>query len=98
MLHEQVKYTNNDRVTFDHPAGKHNDMVHGWELSLEAVMEFQKRNLGYEKQKPEKPKFKMQTDDIYKDYPTEETLENETFDQIGMGGINALPEESQMGF
>lgn len=98
MLHEQVKYTNNDRVTFDHPAGKHNDLVHGWELSLDAVMEFQQRNLGYEKQRPEKSKFQMQTDETYEDYPTEETLENETFDQIGMGGINSLPEGLESSF
>jgi hypothetical protein len=49
MLHEQVKYTDNGRVTFTHPVGKHNDMVHGWEMSLYSVMEFQKKNLGFVK-------------------------------------------------
>lgn len=95
MLHEQVKYTSNERVTFDHPIGKHNDMVHGWELSLDAVMEFQQRNLGYEKQKPEKSEFKTLNDETYKDYPTEENLGtgNAIYDQVDMYGINNLPDE-----
>ena len=49
MMHEQVDYTETGRVTFKHPIGKNNDLVHGWELSLDAVMEFQQKNLGYEK-------------------------------------------------
>jgi disulfide oxidoreductase YuzD len=84
MLHEQVKWTENERVTFNHPIGKHNDLVHGWELSLEAVMEFQQKNLGYEKRKIENQYFKQQYDEIYQDYPTEESASEEIYDrQLG---------------
>lgn len=51
MKHEQVEFTDSGRVTFKHPIGKHNDLVHGWELSLDAVMEYMEKNLGYEKRK-----------------------------------------------
>lgn len=49
MMLEQVDYTDTGRVTFKHPVGKHNDMVHGWEMSLNSVMEWQQRRLGFEK-------------------------------------------------
>lgn len=81
MLHEQVKFTSNGRPTFDHPVGKHNDMVHGWELSLDAVMEFQQKNLGYEKLKPANPAFNTIMDDIYKEYPSDEYQPNAVYDQ-----------------
>lgn len=42
-LREVTKLTTNDRITFDHPEGKHNDLVHAWEMSLKAVVEFQKK-------------------------------------------------------
>ena len=42
MKHEQIKLTKSGRITFDHPSGKKNDNVHGWELSLKAVMDYQK--------------------------------------------------------
>ena len=82
MMHEMVEYTANQRVTFKHPIGKHNDLVHGWELSLDAVMEFQQKNLGYEKRKIDNQAFKQTHDEIYKDYPTEEYEEDEIFDRI----------------
>lgn len=81
MMHEMVDYTANERVTFKHPVGKHNDLVHGWELSLDAVMEFQQKNLGYEKRRIDNSVFKQQHEDIYKDYPTEEYEETEIFDR-----------------
>lgn len=47
-LREVAKLTNNDRITFDHPAGMHNDLVHAWEMSLKAVLEYQKsRGMGF---------------------------------------------------
>jgi hypothetical protein len=49
MMSEQVEYTENGRITFNHPIGKHNDLVHAWEMSLDAVMQFQKKNLGFQK-------------------------------------------------
>lgn len=83
MLHEQVEHTPSGRITFNHPIGKHNDIVHGWELSLEAVMEFQQRNLGYQKRRTEEEAFQMTHADIYADYPTEEIEEDEVFDRVG---------------
>ncbi len=91
MLHEQVKYTSGERITFDHPIGKHNDMVHGWELSLDAVMEFQQRNLGYEKMRSVKSEFKTVQDEMYEDYPTDEYIPQEIYEQSG--GSNSLPDE-----
>ena len=49
MKHEQVTYTDSGRITFKHPINKHNDLVHGWELSLDAVMQYQQKQIGYEK-------------------------------------------------
>jgi len=46
MMHEQLKLTPSGRTTFDHPTGKKNDNVHGWELSLKAVMDYQKNLFG----------------------------------------------------
>jgi len=46
LMREMLTTTASDRISFDHPPGKNNDTVHGWELSLKAVMEYQKNRLG----------------------------------------------------
>ena len=81
MIHEQMQYTDSGRITFNEPAGRHNDLVHGWELSLKAVMEFQEKNLGYERRNPENAEYSNIMEDIYKDYPTEELMLDEVFDR-----------------
>jgi len=83
MMHEQIEHTPSGRITFKHPLGKHNDLVHGWELSLEAVMEFQQKNLGYQKRRVEEAAFQMTHQDIYADYPEEEDESDDVFDRIG---------------
>jgi hypothetical protein len=89
MIHEQVQYTSTGKITFNEPVGKHNDLVHGWELSLQAVMKFQERNLGYEKRSPEKStEYSNTIEDIYKDYPMEETLSDAVYDKVP--GSNAM--------
>ena len=93
MMHEQVQFTASGRVSFDHPIGKHNDLVHGWELSLKAVMEFQQKNLGYQKRQPKPAPFQTVDEDIYKDYPTEEITSNAIYDQDTPGSFNSLPPE-----
>jgi len=69
MMMEQFKTTATGRVTFEHPVGKHNDMVHGWELSLDAVMTFQQKNFGYQKKRIDSQVFKSKLEEIYDDYP-----------------------------
>ena len=44
-LREQMKPTSGDRVSFDH-GGAHNDLLHGFELSLQGVMDYQKHGFG----------------------------------------------------
>ncbi len=83
MMHEQVETTDSGRVTFKHPIGKHNDMVHGWELSLDAVMTFQQKNLGYEKIKSQNQIFDTQQQSIYEDYPSEEIEPDEDYETQG---------------
>ena len=46
LLREMIVPTNSGRISFDHPINKNNDTVHSWELSLKAVMEYQKNRLG----------------------------------------------------
>jgi hypothetical protein len=46
MMREMITSTASDRISFDHPPNKNNDSVHSWELSLKAVMEYQKNRLG----------------------------------------------------
>lgn len=70
MMHEQQKATETGRVTFSHPLGKHNDLVHAWEMSLNSVMEFQKKNLGFEKRQNENPMYQDILSNIYKKYKT----------------------------
>ncbi len=91
MMKEQFKTTATGRVTFEHPIGKHNDMVHGWELSLDAVMEFQQKNFGYEKRRVESQVFKSKMEEIYDDYPdAEEQEEDPIF--VKYRGANILDE------
>ena len=90
MIHEQVEYTPTGRITFNEPVGKHNDLVHGWELSLRAVMKFQEKNLGYELRNPNREGFSSILDEIYKDYDTEETISEAVYD-IGGGGASRMP-------
>jgi len=90
MMHEQVKYTPSGRVTFEHPIGKHNDMTHGWELSLKGVMDYQQKNLGYEKRKIDNPLFEQQQDKIYKDYPTEDLQYDTIYDRPSEGSASSL--------
>jgi hypothetical protein len=90
MIHEQVQYTPTGKITFNEPAGKHNDLVHGWELSLKAVMDFQQKNLGYEKRNPKQSEYSNVVDDIYKDYPTEETVSDQVFDR-SVGSASSMP-------
>jgi len=47
LLREQIKLTPSGRPTFGH-GGKHNDNVHGLELSLSGVMFFQKHLFDYD--------------------------------------------------
>jgi len=82
MKHEQVEYTDSGRITFKHPVGKHNDLVHGWELSLDAVMEYQEKNLGYEKRRN---KNKLVDDQMKNDI--EEIDELDEFDKTLVGSI-----------
>ncbi len=42
MLHEMTKMTSAGRLSFDSPSGKHNDLVHAWEMSLVEVIEYQR--------------------------------------------------------
>ena len=44
-LREQMKPTSGDKISFDH-GGKHNDLNAGFELSLQAVYDYQKGNFG----------------------------------------------------
>jgi len=91
LVHEQVQYTQSGRITFNEPAGKHNDLVHGWELSLKGVMEFQQKNLGYELRRPEHQEFANSMQDIYKDYPTDEdTGSDDVMDRM-QEGTHTLP-------
>jgi hypothetical protein len=77
MMYELAEYTKSGRITFNHPIGKHNDLVHGWELSLSAVMDFQKKNLGYEKRAINSPEYDTILNEIYKDYPKPEDDEED---------------------
>jgi len=88
MLHEQVKYTRNQRVTFDAPIGKHNDLVHGWEMSLNSVMKFQERNLGFEKRQTAEGIAETIYDKIYAGYDSEEHESDAIYDREG---ISRLP-------
>lgn len=81
MIHEQIEYTNNGRITFNEPVGKHNDLVHGWEMSLDAAMQFQQKNLGYEKTVPQNAEFKSIMDDVYGDYPDEDLVYDDVFER-----------------
>lgn len=45
-LREMAILTESDRISFEHPLGKHNDMIHAQEMSLKGVMEYQKNNFG----------------------------------------------------
>lgn len=91
MMHEQVTFTSGGRVSFDHPIGKHNDLVHGWELSLKGVMEFQQKNLGYEKRKNKPMPVATQADTIYENYPTEEISSDAVYDRsFGKSGFSML--------
>jgi len=92
MVHEQVEYTPSGRITFNEPVGKHNDLVHGWELSLKGVMEFQQKNLGYELRNPQQSEFAHSMDDIYKDYPTGDIdYSDDIMDKFSGVGSSAIP-------
>ena len=96
MLHEQVQYTQSGRITFNEPAGKHNDLVHGWELSLKGVMEFQQKNLGYELRQPKHQEFANSMSEIYSDYPAgddDDTISNNDDIMERMESGHALPFE-----
>ncbi|KKN76198.1 hypothetical protein LCGC14_0372240 [marine sediment metagenome] len=86
MMHELVTSTDSGRISFGHPAGKHNDLVHGWELSLDAVMEFQQKNLGYEKRKNDQKAFDTIQDTMYDDY--------DDVEKRAMGDISEIPSGS----
>lgn len=66
MMYEIVTSTESGKVTFKHPIGKHNDLVHAWEMSLLSVMDFQKKNLGYQKREISSPEYKIVLEEIYK--------------------------------
>jgi len=44
-LAEQMKTTSGDKISFDH-GGEHNDLLHGFELSLQGVYDYQKSSFG----------------------------------------------------
>lgn len=88
MMHELVTKTDTGRISFGHPAGKHNDLVHGWELSLDAVMEFQQKNLGYEKRKNEQKAFDTMQGEIYND---------DAYDQVEKEAMGDYTELAQGG-
>jgi hypothetical protein len=93
MMHEQVQFTSSGRVSFDHPVGKHNDLVHGWELSLKGVMQYQEKNLGYEKTAPKQQPFETIQDDMYKDYSMEEAVSGEIYDEDLTNSSFGIPPE-----
>lgn len=63
MLRELTKLTPSGRITFDHPSGRKNDNVHGWELSLKGVMDYQKGRFEYD----ERNILDVDTESIYED-------------------------------
>lgn len=92
MMMEQVKFTETDRVTFSHPVGKHNDLVHGWEMSLNSVMTFQKKNLGFERRGIDNPLYNDMLNNIYKSYPrSKESNYDAVEEKVMRGGSSALP-------
>lgn len=66
MLLEMVEYTETQRVTFKHPIGKHNDLVHAWEMSLNSVMTLQQKMLGFEKRSGSGPAYESVMSDNYR--------------------------------
>lgn len=90
MMHELVTKTDSGRISFGHPAGKHNDLVHGWELSLDAVMEFQQKNLGYEKRKNEQKAFDTMQGEIYND------ADYDSVEKAAMGELEDIPQGSSV--
>jgi len=91
MMHELVTKTDTGRISFGHPSGKHNDLVHSWEMSLDAVMEFQQKNLGYEKRRNEQKAFETSQDDMYKEYDLEEEPEGTVLDNVMPHSAFRLP-------
>lgn len=77
MMHEQQKSTETGRVTFSHPIGKHNDLVHAWEMSLNSVMTYQKKNLGFEKRGVDNPEYADVLASIYKNYKSSTDVNDE---------------------
>lgn len=67
MMREIATYTKNERITFDHPIGKHNDLVHGWEMSLNSVMTYQQNLLGNQRREATNPEYDT-ISQIYKEY------------------------------
>jgi len=92
MIHEQVQYTNTGRITFNEPPNKHNDLVHGWELSLKGVMEFQQKNLGYELRNPNNPEYLSILNEMYADYDDGTGMGegDDVMDRIEQSSSNAL--------
>jgi len=95
MMHEQVIETNNNRISFTHPVGKHNDLVHGWEMSLNSVMEFQQKNLGFEKRQIKDNTVKQTIPSTIKPKPQakdyDDTEEDDVMARLKNSGINKLP-------
>lgn len=91
MMREITTFTDNDRVTFKHPLNKHNDLVHGWEMSLMAAMEYQKTSLGYEKKKIDNNEYTTILQQIYKSYPSSRDITSEPiYDQLLPGSAFGL--------
>jgi len=63
-------------------------LVHGWEMSLNSVMKFQERNLGYEKRQTSESIADTIYDKIYDGYSSEESESNAIYDREG---ISRLP-------
>ncbi len=63
---ERVEYTQDNRLKFVHPPGKHNDLNRAWEMSLKAVKDFQLGKVG---------NIESDTYDDYPDYEINDDIE-----------------------
>lgn len=74
---EIVEFGEGDTVRVRHPLGKHNDLVHGWEMSLMGVTDFLKYRLATQKIQLDNPDFAKQKAIEAKKIEEFENLEND---------------------
>lgn len=90
MMREIVTFTDTDRVTSKHPLGKHNDLVHGWEMSLQAVMEYQAPLLGVQKMEPTNEEFNETMQKIHEEEPEDDEYDVPVYDRVGSSSAFSL--------